>query len=70
MPGELLLLQRWEIPTPEAPDGLAVYGWNELRGSLLQHYFATRGVVRVDEMALAGRSWTLDRTKEDSRLSI
>ena len=65
MPGELLLLQRWEIPVPEAPDGLAVYGWDELRGSLLQHYFDTRGVVRVYEMALEGGSWTLARTKED-----
>jgi hypothetical protein len=26
MPGERLLVQRWEIPIPEAPDGLAVYG--------------------------------------------
>ena len=34
-------------------------------GSLLQHYFETRGVVCVYEMALAGRSWTLERTKED-----
>ena len=65
IPGELLLLQRWEIPTPEAPDGLAVYGWDELRGTLLQHYFDTRGVVRVYEMALEGGSWTLARTKED-----
>jgi hypothetical protein len=65
MPGELLLLQRWEVPIPEAPDGLAVYGWDELRGTLLQHYFDTRGVVRVYEMSLEGRSWTLERTEAD-----
>jgi len=65
MPGELLLLQRWEVPIPEAPDGLAVYGWDALRSGLLQHYFDTRGVVRVYEMGLENGTWTLERTKED-----
>ena len=65
MPGERLLVQRWEIPVPEAPDGLAVYGYDEGRGTLLQHYFDQRGVVRVYEMAVEGRSFKLERSKED-----
>src|SRR3712207_7056819 len=39
MSGGRFLLQRWEIPHPAAPDGLAVIGWDEGRGILLQHYF-------------------------------
>jgi len=60
-----MVVQRWEIPVPEAPDGLAVYGYDESRGTLLQHYFDERGVARVYEMTLAGGVWTLERTKED-----
>ena len=26
MPGELFLIERWEVPIPEAPDGIAVIG--------------------------------------------
>jgi hypothetical protein len=65
MPGERFLVQRWEVPVPEAPDGLAVIGWDEGRGTLLQHYFDSRGVARVYEMTLEGGTWTLERTKED-----
>lgn len=65
MTGGRLLVQRWEIPIPEAPDGLAVYGYDELQGVLLQHYFDARGVVRVYEMTLENGVWTLERTKED-----
>jgi hypothetical protein len=65
MPGKRLLVQRWEIPIPEAPDGLAVYGYDEGRQTLLQHYFDTRGVVRVYEMTLDDGSWKLERNKED-----
>jgi hypothetical protein len=65
MPGGRLLIQRWEIPIPEAPDGLAVYGYDEGRQTLLQHYFDARGVVRVYEMTVEDRSWKLERNKED-----
>jgi hypothetical protein len=60
-----MLVQRWEIPVPEAPDGIAVYGYDDGRGTLLQHYFDERGVARVYEMTLADGLWTLERTKED-----
>ena len=65
MPGGPFLIQRWEVPVQEAPDGLAVIGWDEGRGTLLQHYFDTRGVARVYEMTLDDGVWTLERTKED-----
>lgn len=60
-----MLVQRWEIPVPEAPDGVAVYAYDDGRGTLLQHYFDDRGVARVYEMTLADGVWTLERTKAD-----
>jgi hypothetical protein len=66
LPGETFLVQRWEIPeVPEAPDGIAVIGHDEGRGTLLQHYFDSRGVARVYEMTLTDEVWTLERTKPD-----
>ena len=66
MAGERWLVQRWEVPdVPEAPDGLALMGWDEGRGTYLQHYFDSRGVARVYEMTFDGRVWTLERTKPD-----
>lgn len=59
------VLQRWTVPIPEAPDGLAVIRWDEGRGTFLQHYFDERNVARVYEMTLAGGVWTLERTKPD-----
>ena len=65
MPGETFLLQRWQVPVPQAPDGLAVIGYDEGRGTLLQHYFDSRGVARVYEMSLEGNVWALSRTEPD-----
>ena len=65
MPGKRFLIERWSVPIPEAPDGLAVIGFDEGRGTYLQHYFDTRGVARVYEMAFTGGVWTLSRTKPD-----
>jgi hypothetical protein len=59
------VLQRWSVPIPEAPDGLAVIRWDEARGTFLQHYFDARGVARVYEMTLADGLWTLERAKPD-----
>src|SRR5215207_899901 len=44
MTGEQFLIQRWEVPVPEAPDGLAVIGFDGGRGTFLQHYFDSRGI--------------------------
>ncbi len=65
MDGGLFLVQRWTVPVPEAPDGIAVIGYDEGRGTLLQHYFDTRGVARVYEMGFEDGVWTLERTTPD-----
>jgi hypothetical protein len=71
LPGRRFLVQRWEIPVPEAPDGIAIIGWDPLRSSYLQHYFDSRGIARLYEMTLAEGIWTLSRTREDfSELSF
>jgi hypothetical protein len=44
------LVERWTVPIPEAPDGLALIGWDASRASFLQHYFDDRGVARVYQM--------------------
>jgi hypothetical protein len=65
MSGERFLIQRWEVPLPEAPDGVAIIGFDEGRGTLLQHYFDSRGVARLYDMSLEGGVWTLSRTRPD-----
>jgi hypothetical protein len=66
MPGERFLIQRWEVPIPEAPDGIAVIGPDpERAGGYLQHYFDTRGVARVYKMSLKDGVWTLWRDTAD-----
>jgi hypothetical protein len=62
MPGERFLVERWSVPFPDAPDGLAIIGHDEDRGTLLQHYFDERGVARVYEMRFADGVWELERT--------
>jgi hypothetical protein len=59
------VLQRWTVPLPEAPNGFAVIGWDERRGTFLQHYFDERAVARVYEMSFDIRLWKLERKKED-----
>src|SRR3712207_9243921 len=44
---------------------VAIMGYDEGRGTLLQHYFDSRGVARVYEMGLDDGVWTLSRTKPD-----
>jgi hypothetical protein len=68
MPGERFVVQRWEVPVPEAPDGLAVIGFDDGRARYLQHYFDSRGVARVYEMSFDGRVWKLWRTTPDFSL--
>jgi hypothetical protein len=65
MQGEHFLVQRWEISVPEAPDGIAIIGWDDGRDTLLQHYFDSRGVARVYEMTFDGHVWTLLREQPD-----
>ncbi len=59
-----VLVQRTMVPVPEAPDSccLVVTAGD---GSLVQHYFDSRGVARLYAMTFDGRTWTLERTKPD-----
>jgi hypothetical protein len=64
--GERFLIQRWEVPTPEAPDGIAIIGTDpEHEGGYLQHYFDTRGVARVYKMRFENGVWKLWRDEAD-----
>jgi hypothetical protein len=50
--GGRFLIQRWEVPHPDAPDGIAVIGADGENGEILQHYFDSRGVSRVYRLRL------------------
>ena len=65
MGDKAFVLERWTVPIPEAPDGLAIIGWDDGRGTFLQHYFDERGVARVYEMSFDGGVWKLERTTGD-----
>jgi hypothetical protein len=66
LPGEQFLIQRWEVPIPEAPDGIAIIGADpESEGNYLQHYFDSRGVARVYKMSFEGGVWKLWRDEPD-----
>jgi uncharacterized protein YndB with AHSA1/START domain len=65
LPGGGFLVERWEVPFPGAPNGIAVIGFHRDRGTYLQHYFDARGVARVYEMGFAGGVWTLSRSEAD-----
>ena len=66
LPGKRFLIQRWEVPIPEAPDGIAIIGADpESAGNYLQHYFDSRGVARVYKMSFADGVWKLWRDEPD-----
>lgn len=59
-----VLVQRTTVPVAQAPDSccIVVPGDN---GNYTQHYFDSRGVVRIYDMTFDGRRWTLERSKPD-----
>jgi hypothetical protein len=59
------LLQRTEIPIPEAPDSLTIISVDPETGAYTQHYYDSRGVVRLYAMSLADGVWTLTRESAD-----
>jgi hypothetical protein len=63
--GGHFLLQRWQVPHPEAPDGIAVIAEDAARGGYLQHYFDSRGVARLYAMSFGDGIWRLWRTEAD-----
>jgi hypothetical protein len=64
--GKAFLIERWEVPVPEAPDGIAIIGADpESAGNYLQHYFDSRGVARVYKMSFEDGVWKLWRDEPD-----
>ncbi|MXM62710.1 hypothetical protein GR925_04425 [Streptomyces sp. HUCO-GS316] len=59
------LVQRTEIPLAEAPDSMAIVAVDPETGACTQHYFDSRGVVRVYAMTLADGVWRLLREAPD-----
>ena len=59
------LIQRTEVPVPEAPDALTIVSTDPETGVYTQHYYDSRGVVRLYAMTLAGGVWTLTRESPD-----
>ena len=59
------LLQRTEVPVPEAPDGLMMVSADPQTGWYTQHYYDSRGVVRLYAMGFADGVWTLTRESPD-----
>jgi len=64
LPGRRFLLQRWEVEHPDAPDGIAIIGFDPARSAYLQHYFDSRGITRLYDMGFANNVWTLQRIAE------
>jgi hypothetical protein len=69
LPGKRFLIQRWEVDYPDAPDGIAIIGFDPDRRTYLQHYFDSRGVARIYDMDFAENVWTLQRIGEDPDFS-
>jgi len=63
--GRKFLIQRSEIPDPDFPDSLAIITVNVDGETYTQHYFDSRGVVRIYKMRLEGRTLTLLRDAPD-----
>ena len=61
--GGAFVLQRSQIDLPEAPDALCVIA--PAGDDFTQHYFDSRGVVRIYAMTFDGTTWTLERDGED-----
>jgi hypothetical protein len=59
------LVQRTGVPVPEAPDGLMIVGADPETGAYTQHYYDSRGMVRLYAMTFADGVWTLIRESPD-----
>jgi hypothetical protein len=64
-PGRQFLLQRIEIPVLEAPDSLIIVSADPETGAYTQHYYDSRGVVRLYAMSFADGVWMLTRESPD-----
>jgi len=59
--GVPLVLQRWHVEVPEAPDGVAVIGCDGMTGDYYQLYTDERDVQRIYAMNLDDGIWKLWR---------
>jgi len=59
------LVQRTEIPDPDAPNGLCIVAYDAGTDGYTQHYFDSRGVVRLYAMTFHDGVWTLLRDSPD-----
>jgi hypothetical protein len=59
------LIQRTEVPDPNAPNGLCIAAYDSKTDAYTQHYFDSRGVVRLYAMTLRDGVWTLLRESPD-----
>ena len=59
------LLQRSEVPHPDAPDGLCIIGFDLEKTKYVQHYFDSRGVARTYAMTFNDGVWELLRDAAD-----
>jgi hypothetical protein len=64
-PARQFLVQRWHVPIAAVPDGIAIVAFDSEKDRYRQHYFDSRGVVRVYEMAFDGTVWKLWRSSPD-----
>jgi hypothetical protein len=53
------MVERWQVPIAEAPDGAAVLAPAEEGEELIQHYFDSRGVTRRYATDFLDGVWTL-----------
>jgi hypothetical protein len=64
--GGQFLMERSEVPdVPEAPDGISIIGVDRDGAAYTQHYFDSRGVVRLYAMTFRDGEWTLLRDAPD-----
>jgi hypothetical protein len=62
--GVPLLMERWHVDMPEAPDGVAVIGCDGMSDSYYQLYTDERDVQRVYAMSIRDGVWRLWRDGE------
>ena len=65
--GRRFLAMRADADHPDAPSALCLHSVDEDGdgSAFVQHYFDSRGVVRVYRMTLTDREWILRRTEPD-----
>jgi hypothetical protein len=63
--GGQFLLERSEVPHPDVPHSIAIIAFDLIGEPYTQHYFDSRGVVRVYAMGLRDGVWTLVRNAPD-----